>query len=295
MAPLKEQLLPLGGSELQGRHWGRASWAAAVPLVLLLGLSVAACLLLGGAEFGRTTPHTHVASPLSLKVLNQSLPIDGLELESTSACYKYTGGTCMVEACLGYRKAECINGQCLCPTGCTGADGSCHHEQSYKLVGSGFTLTNQEYDWQKMYMPSTAPLDQLKTTAFSSLFNGGKDKFFLHKLPGKLMGHRDYFLSTQAFPDYTAAIRPTAGTAFSLFGAYELGLNKALPWGPEDLSVRVCSKGSGMLMIGSPGETKTAWFYIHHGSWNVYGWTLGDPGASGVWISDPPVHDVPKC
>mmetsp|Transcript_73305 Transcript_73305/g.177311 ORF Transcript_73305/g.177311 Transcript_73305/m.177311 type:complete len:293 (+) Transcript_73305:81-959(+) len=291
MAPLSEALLS-GESARQPRPVVRAA-------ALSAALLAAAGLFYAGAEFGRTTPHNSAAYGVSLKALNVSLPRNlkgatSLAMGLNADCYTYTGGTCLVDDCNPQRNAECVDKKCMCTTGCTGADGTCY-QGTYPILAAGFTLTNKEYTWQKLYFPALAPLDQLKTSAMASFFMLGKDKFILHQLPGTVAGKKDYFLTCQRFPDYVAAIRATAGTAFSLFGAYEVGL--AWEFAPDRLAVQVCSKGDGQIMIGSPGAMATEWFYIHHGSWNVYGDSSREPGDGAVWVSDPPIPDgmLPVC
>merc|ERR1712232_746559 len=121
-------------------------------------------------------------------------------------------------------------------------------------------------------------LDQLKTSVLPMWLLGDRLKFILHKLPGTVNLHSEYFLSTQAYPDYVATIRATKGTAFSPFGVYEVGLDRN--YKPAQLLVRVCDAGNGYVRFGSSGE-HTIWAYIHHGSWNVYGWRAGSPGDGG--------------
>mmetsp|Transcript_59959 Transcript_59959/g.139680 ORF Transcript_59959/g.139680 Transcript_59959/m.139680 type:complete len:294 (+) Transcript_59959:1-882(+) len=292
MRPLSDSLLPVSEAKEAKPRTIPARVLAAIGAGSA-GLLSAAGLFLVGAAFGRATPHDHAASSVSLRALNGT-GAAALAAGLNADCYKFTGGTCHVSDCDPDRGAECSAGYCLCATGCTGANGVCY-PTTYPVAAAGFTLTNKKYDWQKLYMPATAPLDQLKTTAVPSFLNGDKDKFVLHQLPGEVAGHLDYFLTTVAFPEYVACIRATAGTAFSAFGAYEVGLYRQ--FAPQRLAVRVCSLGDGKIMIGSVGTTNTVWFYVHHGSWNVYGWSLGDPGDSGVWVTDPPIPEgmLPLC
>lgn len=273
----------------------QASQAAVVFGVTLAVLVSALCLCVG-AEFGRQTPHEKAAYAISLAAFNhsQNSPT-ALAAGLNADCYTYTGGTCGVDPCYAWRSASCEQGKCLCLAGCTGADGKCY-PGTYKEVAAGFTLTNVKFHSQKLYMPAVDLLDQLKTTAVPSFLNGGKDKFVLHALPGSLAGHKDYFLTTMSYPGYVAAIRATAGTAVSLFGAYEVSLDKE--FSPDRLAVRVCNKGGGQVMIGSPGSVNTEWFFVHHGSWDVYGWGLtNDPGQGGYWQPDPPipVEELEAC
>lgn len=114
-------------------------------------------------------------------------------------------------------------------------------------------------------------------------------------MPGMFRDRRSYILTTEAFPDWVATIRSTALTAFSFFGVYEVSLDKL--WAPQDIAVTVCGQGDA-IMIGSVSEVKTAWFYVHHASWQVYGWLWSNnPGAGGLWVPDPPFPSgsVPQC
>lgn len=266
-----------------------------VVFAISAGLLGAVMLFFLGAEFGRLTPHEHAAFAVGLPSNGSfaGLPTD-LAASLNPDCYTFTGGTCFVDPCLAYRNAECREGLCECIKACTGADGACY-SGTYPVVASGFTLTNNKYQWQKMYMPAASIFNQLMTTVASSDFLLGKDKFILHELPGSVAGHKDYFLTTERFPNYVAAIRATTGTAFSPFAGYEIGLYKE--YSPDRLAVRVCSKGNGMVMIGSPGATQTEWFYIHHGSWRVYGWGVSNPGNGAVWDTNPAIPDgvLPVC
>jgi len=294
MAPLSEAYLPLGSDGQQGSP-ARSVPKKAVAAFSATGLLSAVAIFYGGAEFGRTTPQEHAAVAVAL-------PGNGSYTGMPTAmaaglnpdCYTFTGGTCLVEPCNGWRHASCEDHHCRCIGGCAGADGKCWPGRNLE-VATGFTLKNKKYNWQKLYMPATQLLDHLKTTSAPSWLNAGRDKFILHQLPGSVAGHIDYFLTTKAFPNYVAAIRATTGTAFSLFGAYEMSLAKE--FSPERLAVRVCSLGDGQVMIGSGGGRETQWFYIHHGSWFVYGWGHGNPGPSGVWTTDPPIPDgkLPRC
>jgi len=291
MLRLGESLLPAGEAmedERPAKAWQRTQ-AWVVLAVVTAGLAMSA--FIGGTEFGRQTTHQHGAYGVSLTLVNDASQnatalAAGLNLD----CYTYTGGTCGMNPCYPWRGASCRDGYCLCEGACTGADGKCY-DSKYEMVADGFTLTNVKYKGQKMYMPATSMLDSVRTTAFPSSLNGGKDRFVLYQLPGNLSGHTGYFLSTQRFSDYVVALRATTGTALSPFGAYEVGL--ADQFSVAKIAVRVCSKGDGKVMIG--GESilgKTEWFYIHHLSWIVYGWGLfSSPGDGGVWQADPPIPE----
>uniref|UniRef100_A0A7S1W0G2 Uncharacterized protein n=1 Tax=Alexandrium catenella TaxID=2925 RepID=A0A7S1W0G2_ALECA len=276
----------------------RLGWLAAAA-ALSAGALSALALLSAGAEYGRATPHASAAYGVSLRSLNVSRAGGATALGEaalSSACYGYTGGTCHIEGCNPDRHAVCYAGDCVCPGPdmCSGADGRCYHARNVP-VASGFTLTNKKYSRQKLMMPTVSVLGQLHTTVMPSFLLSGQDKFNLIRLMGTVEGKANYFLTTQGYPDKVATIRATAGTAFSLFGAYEVALWKE--FGIGDLAVQVCSKGDGNIMIGSPGSMRTEWFYIHHASWLVYGTPLSDPGDSAIWSTDPPIHDgvIPVC
>jgi len=288
MARLEERLLAAEEAVQEGRSSG--TWRQRFHVRVLLAAVVPAFAV---AAFicGRHAPQWPAAHGVSLNLVSgTSQNATALAAGLDSDCYTYTGGTCGVNPCYSWRDAECQDGYCLCTGTCSGADGKCYHGL-YKQVAAGFTLTNVKYNRQKMYMPATAPLDTIKTTQFPSSLNGGKDKFVLHRLPGSLAGHAAYFLSTERFPDFVAAIRATAGTALSPFGAYEIGL--AQQFGPERLAVRICSKGGGKVMIGGFSPLgNTEWFYVHHFSWIVYGWGFFyKPGNAGVWQADPAIPE----
>merc|ERR1712039_336531 len=88
--------------------------------------------------------------------------------------------------------------------------------------------------------------DHMKTTCMALMEGilGNKLNFILHKLPGKLNGHSQYFLTTEMYPDTVATERATKGTSIAKpFGFYEVGLQR--DFAPEKLSVRVCDAGGG--------------------------------------------------
>merc|ERR1712187_741378 len=106
---------------------------------------------------------------------------------------------------------------CVCGSDkCTGADGNCYSGR-YEVVETGFTLTNKKFSDCKMYMPATAMFDHMKTTCMPLMEGilGNKLNFILHKLPGKLNGHSQYFLTTEMYPDTVATERATKGTAIA--------------------------------------------------------------------------------
>jgi len=291
MDRLEENLLVADATAQDGLSAGAWQRLQARVSIVLVVAGLAASAFIGGTAFGRQTTHSHGAYGVSLTSANEAAQNPtALAAGLNPDCYTYTGGTCGINPCYAWRGAECRDGYCLCEGACSGADGKCY-EGRYEQVADGFTLTNVKYSAQKMYMPASSPFDSVKTTAFPSSMNMGKDKFILHRLPGNVSGHTGYFLSTQRFSDYVVALRATTGTALSPWGAYEVGLSKQ--FSVEKLAVRVCSKGDGKVMIGGLNLLgQTEWFYIHHLSWIVYGWGLfSNPGNGGVWQADPPMPE----
>eukprot|EP00415_Alexandrium_ostenfeldii_P000613 UN0613 len=151
-------------------------------------------------------------------------------------------------------------------------------------------------------MPQMVVFGQLQTTSRQSQLLIGRDQFNLIKLPGQVEGRPNYFLTAKAYPDYVATIRGAASLS-SLFAAYEVSLWDN--WDIQYLTVQVCSKGNGEVMIGSPGKTHTEWFFIHHFSWFVYGTAFGDWGSrvlsgwglgdGAVWTANPPLSGLQAC
>lgn len=221
-------------------------------------------------------------------------------------CFAYTGGTCVTEACNAERKAECVSGKCVC-SGCAGADGTCHDDTN-KLVASGFYLKNAKYDQYKMYFQRVSTFGQLSTTKMWSSLNFDQDKFSIYELPGKGEdGKPEYFLGSYKWSDYVVGFKATTGTAFSPFAAYAVDLNKKGKllsiWGPSNIMLNVCrvNKASyqGGLQIGAKISATggNIWAYVHGGSWFVYG-SLSSPGEGGIWYPDPPLPataQIPEC
>lgn len=215
-------------------------------------------------------------------------------------------------------------GSCVCPNGCMGADGSCYSQQN-KLISRDFTLSNGEWSDHKMYVQRLSVFGQMKTTSLSSSYNLGQDKFNLYELPGLFEGQKEYFLASAKWSDYVVAMQATAGTAFTLWGAYSVGLGtEHKPWSLKDIMLRICSarnKGHpDAVMIGTsvPQGGSTIWAYIHRGSYFVYGYWYPEqlikskilptggketqspqnlPGKGGLWIPSPPFPRglLPDC
>jgi hypothetical protein len=260
---------------------------AAVAAVVSFGLAAFYC----GSVFGRGTPETHEAYFGQLKLSNGSVS----NLADTIECYSYTGDSCYSAAC-GPNKGTCNapNGlwhhcDCVSPAGCVSVDGVCG-SKPYEKVAEGFHLQNMKWTWQHMYMPTFHLMDTIATSGAWLSTMPRASSWTLYKLPRNWGGHTGYFLTTEAYPGYTASIRWTTGTALSLRGAYEVALTKQLePW---RLAVRVCSRPDGTIMIGNMDGV---WFYLHHFSYNVYGWQFGDPGDGGYWKADKAINGLESC
>jgi len=259
---------------------------AAVACVLSFGLVA----FYGGNVFGRGTPHTHEVYFAPLKSTNGSAS----NLAETIECYSYTGTSCYNKNCpADHGTCNAPNGlwhhcDCVSPAGCVAVDGACG-SQPYEKMVEGFHLTNVKWNWQRMYMPSLQLMDSIATSAsWSTMVQASS--WTVYKLPGKYNGHTGYFLTTAAYPGYTASIRWTTGTALSPRGAYEVALTKELePW---RLAVRICWRPDGNVQIGSMDGV---WFYIHHFSYDVYGWQMGDPGDGGYWTPDKEIPGLELC
>lgn len=292
MAQLSDGLLREG--EDQGK--GQGSWLvrATAGGTVVVAISSLCMVFFAGAAFGRSTPHQSRAVSLSLAGLHRNASLrekpvtffEGFE----SSCYAFTGITCEQAACGAERNAVCKGEKCMCSGGCAGVDKTCH-ESNYEVVATGFTIYNAKYNWQHMYMPPISVLDSIKTSLSPPLLQ--TDKWNLYKVPGGKP--QAYFLGSAGFSGWVANIQPTTLTAFSLFGAYGADLVKE--GSPEWYAVRVCSLGDGKVKIGSYKEP-VEWFYIHHGSWIVYGWGLtNDPGEGGHWVPTPtiPETELEQC
>lgn len=297
--PLDESLLESGGrrpADASPKPWARALARATAAAAAACGaMLLATGLFLGGAEYGRTTPHTGRARAIDLSARNvtQAGAATNLDYHLNLGCYAYTGGHCRLGPCDTGRGANCEDGVCVCPShSCTGVDGICHKGAKNRLIATGFTLTNVKYGDQMMYMPATDPFKHIKTTASPSFFNFGTDKWTLYEMPAKTLvgGKKGYLLSSERFPGYVAAAEPTLGEAISPYAAYEVGLYREKA--PTDIALRMCSREDGSIMMGSQGWSSsnlTQWFYIHHGSWEVFTWGVGDPGPGGYWGAEPPL------
>jgi len=209
----------------------------------------------------------------------------------------------MTTSCDVERKASCQSGKCVCSSGCSSATGTCYSTTN-KAVAKGITLKNAKWTRYKLYVQRISAFDQMKATNAPSSLNMGQDKFSFYQLPGTMDANRRFFLGSDKWEDRVAALRLTTGTTIGLWGLYSVDLRTTLvPWKPQDIALTVCSlKSRGRpdaIMIGSSGSVgNPVWAYIKHGSWLVYGYSLGaNPGEGGYWIPTPSIPDgtFPDC
>merc|ERR1719362_2037371 len=58
----------------------------------------------------------------------------------------------------------------------------------------------------------------------------------------------------------------------------------------------LCRPNSHPEAVQINGALGTASWYIHHASWEVFGWVWSDPGEGGYWVPDSPLDDdIPVC
>mmetsp|Transcript_103151 Transcript_103151/g.300831 ORF Transcript_103151/g.300831 Transcript_103151/m.300831 type:complete len:300 (-) Transcript_103151:62-961(-) len=236
----------------------------------------------------------------SLPAMNASLQEDAEgPVSFTTACYGFTGGTCLTQQCNADRGASCQRGMCVCPEGeCTDADGICHKQTNVEVAGE-FRLYNAKYSKYKMYFQRVSAFGQIKSTAMPPWTNMGQDVFRLYRVPGSTTA---FILGSNKWHNSVVAMRPTTGTAVSPFAAFSVKINTmTIPWNPDTLMLQVCSlrrqSYPDYVMIGSLGaHGLPVWAYLHHGSWFVYGSVTG-PGMGGYWRPDPPLPEgmLPDC
>jgi len=244
-----------------------------------------------------------------------TLPTELVEGWGDARCYTFTGGTCHIEGCDAVRNATCSGwGKCFCATGCAGADGLCYPTQG-EIVASNFKLRNVKYNNQYMYIPSVFFEEQLRTTEFPGKY---ATSFNLWKVPGSSRLVEDmYYLQPVAYPEYTVGIGitkmwdpflvSTSGFVIpiplgSLFPAYAYHMTtrhllaKYQPFNPVMMMMDVCTPAAQPDAVVLNGAMGKASLYIHHLSWEVFGWVWSDPGEGGYWVPDPPIdHTFRQC
>jgi len=224
----------------------------------------------------------------------------GSNFVRSQTCYGFTGGTCALSDCNADRGAKCSGGECICETGCAGADSKCHNGVSNDLVASGFILVNAKWTKYAMYFQGLSAFGQLKTTKAMTWMNLGKDRFSLYRLPGNLSSPK-FLVGSVAYPEQVAYIGSTTGTAVSGHGLYAADLDDRHPVGPDRLACSVCYEASKKaIMIGD--RDGKYWAYVHHLTWLVYGSSSSrnEVGDGGLWVPDPPLEadeiaKLPKC
>merc|ERR1712194_24279 len=196
----------------------------------------------------------------------------------SASCYGYTGDTCLTSECGAERNASCVDAKCSCVGKCSGADGVCASGDNKKVNTEPFSLSNKKWPSQWLFMQTVSVLSQLKTSSQPAFMFSGQQKFDLYQLPGLVKGKKQYFLNSNKWPDWVAAIRSTGSVlsgSVSLFGLFGESLTPTAgiaPWNPQGIAVQVCSmKTNGYsteVMIGSSGSVgRTEWAYVHHASW----------------------------
>jgi len=172
---------------------------------------------------------------------------------------------------------------------------------NYETIAQGFGLRNVKWNWQKLYMQTVSAFTQLKTSNMPYWTLGSKAKFNLHKLPGEFLGKKYYFLTSSRWPNWVVTLLARAKLVGSHVGLFGLDLNKpSLPHEPQRLAVHVCKVNKEgymdavMIQREFSGTHILSKAYVHHGSWFVYGWDLGDPGKGGYWKPDVDL-DVDFC
>lgn len=239
----------------------------------------------GNSEVDRDLIHAQLTSIQHAHTNQTELAV----VAYSETCYGFTGGTCAQSECDPGRKATCSDLKCVCPGGCTGADGTCY-SQSYTKVASKITLSPGKWPSHWLYMESVSLMSQLSVSGSPGFAFFGNQYFDIYELPGKVDGKKKFFIASNKWPTWVAAIRTTGSlltASVSLFGLYGVSLPHTIaPWDPQGIIVEVCKYPGGSVMIGNaPLGKRTEWAYVHHGSWFVYGWGLSqDPGDGGHWL-----------
>jgi len=222
----------------------------------------------------------------------------------------------MISNCYAERGAVCRGSNCVCANGCTGADGICRNISSYKLVGKNVRFRNVKFSDQYLYAPRTWFMEQIRTTDTAGQY---ADLWNVYKMPGKdyQYGQEMFLLSPVEFPEYAAGVADTKMRAWiplgdkkgadgngivipvgSLFvvDLYHLTSRHLLankyPFNIAYIMNNICRPNSHPNAVEINGALGRASWYIHHASWEVFGWVWSDPGEGGYWVPEPPL-DVP--
>lgn len=259
----------------------------------LLGLALGACGLLYGAGLSRGLP-------------GGPRPVPGTDLVDwvKHPCLTYTGGTCTLLSCNAERKATCSWGSCVCPSGCVGASGNCYRDMAgYELVASNIKLRNVKYDGY-LYTPDTWFMSQLR------IYDRGdtgsySDKWNVYRVPGAAFGKEFYIISPVKYPGYASGVGPNPDPlAFSPYRVIVASMSSTTqdPWGFfQQLCEPPLHPGAFEISNLQEGGNGVKW-YVHHGSWEVFGYLLGavvsslKVGEGGEWMPEPPVNlSLPQC
>jgi len=236
-----------------------------------------------------------------------------------AACYTVTGGTCMIYGCNADRGAVCgVGHNCVCESGCTGADGICRPTAGYQVIARNVRLRNAKFSGQYLYAPRSWFMEQLRVTDQKGKY---ADLWNIYKLPGKdyLWRQDMYFLSPAEFPEYAAGVANTKMEAYvpgkgggdnsgfvvpvgSLFvvDLFHLtsrhGLLDRDPFNIGQVMNTLCRPREHPEAIQISGSLGQATWYVHHASWEVFGWVWSQPGEGGHWVPEPPLnHTLPFC
>lgn len=292
LSVLNETLLERG--ERGGPRVSRRVWVAATIAGLLLSASFA------GYSAGKMSPHADADDDFIHAKLASIQNVHTNQTELTvvaysTKCYGFTGGICTSEfaenGCHQSRNATCADLKCVCPGGCTDANGVCT-SQTYTKVASKITLSPQKWNGHWLYMQSVSLLSQLKVSNLPSFSFFGSQYFDVYELPGRIKGKKHFFLASNKWPSWVAAMRSTGSVlsaSVSPYGLYGVSLEHTIaPWDPQGVIVEICSYpgSANVVMIGNaPTGVQTEWAYVHHASWFVYGWgATSDPGDGGYWV-----------
>jgi len=211
-----------------------------------------------------------------------------------AACYTVTGGTCKILNCHPERHAVCSLGNCVCETGCTGADGNCYNIRNYSLVGKSVRFTNVKYSDQYLSAPDNL-WEQLQGSTKPDFWN-------VYKMPGGDFqnGHEMFLLSPVKFPEYVAGIANNHGISTDPFivSLYHLtSRHLAANWFPYDPGLvmnALCRPHSHPEAVEINGRHGASSWYMHEFSSNVFGSVSTNPGEGGYWVPEPRL-DIPLC